>query len=191
MTARARRISAATGLAVAAIVAGSFSLGSPAAEPREVAEVVVTNLPDIQKVAGVVSIDRPIPGTQLVHLQALVAPVGRNETTSLVPAGLLNAAGYAEAALSLRGEVQSALHREGRVGVLLIPDQEPIVQSLIEAGEFQFPLETSAEALAGHRGYFASKTAERQVLGFPRYRVYFYNTTDKSAEVDLYAYLSN
>lgn len=182
---------ALAGFALATLgVLGVATWALPAAS-GEVAEVVVTNLPEIQKITGIVAVDRPIPGTQLVHLSALVAPVGRNETTSLVLAGTLNGAGYAEAALSLRGEVQSALHREGRVGVLLVPDQEPIVRTLLEAGELQFPLETSAEALREHRGYFASERGERLVLGFPRYRVYFYNTTDKSAEVDLYAYLSN
>lgn len=178
---------AGAGIVIAALV----GFAAPTAEPAEIAEVVVTNLPEIQKVAGTVSIDRPIPGTSLSQLSALVAPVAPTETTSLVLAGTLNATGYAEVALSLRGEVQTALHREGTIGVLLIPDQEPILRAFLEVGELQFPLEAKAEARRGRQGYFASPRPERLVLGFPRYRIYFYNTTDKSAEVDLYAYLSN
>lgn len=179
------------GLGTLLIPLVAFTLAARSAESGEIAEVVVTNLPEIQKVAGIVSIDRPIPGTALTQVSALVTPVARNETTSLVLAGVLNASGYAEVALSLRGEVQSTLHRDGTVGVLLLPDQESIVRVFLEAGELQFPLETSAEALRGRQGIFASARGERLVLGFPRYRVYFYNTTDKPAEVDLYAYLSN
>lgn len=186
-----RVVASLLGLGTLVTALAVFTLAARSAESAEIAEVVVTNLPDIQKVAGIVSIDRPIPGTALTQLSALVTPVARDETTSLVLAGVLNASGYAEVALSLRGEVQSALHRDGRVGVLLLPDQEPIVRAFLEAGELQFPLEASAAALRGRLGIFASSRGERLVLGFPRYRVYFYNTTDKPAEVDLYAYLSN
>ena len=38
--------------------------------------------------------------------------------------------------------------------------------------------------------YFAS-TANRVLIGFPRYRTYFYNTSDKTVTVNLYAYLTN
>jgi hypothetical protein len=53
-----------------------------------------------------------------------------------------------------------------------------------------FPLEIGAPLTQGT--YRMTATAqERFTLGFPRYRVRLYNTTDKTVSVNLYAYLTN
>ncbi len=47
-----------------------------------------------------------------------------------------------------------------------------------------------APSVSGASLYFASEP-QRFTVGFPRYRVLVYNTTDKTASVSLHAYLTN
>ncbi|MGD2113774.1 MAG: hypothetical protein PVG07_01900 [Acidobacteriota bacterium] len=158
---------------------------------ESVAPVEVVNFPQVQGVEGTVRLDRPIPQSQLVRLgDVVVSPVPRDDTTSLVEAGRIEAAGFTHVVLSLRGEVQGKLAREGRVGVVLLPDEEPVVRTFREVGRFHFPLEATARVRLSDRGYFAGEPV-RKPLAFPRYRVLFYNETDRSVAVDLYGYLTN
>jgi len=76
------------------------------------------------------------------------------------------------------------------VGVMLIPDEEPIVRALREDGRLQFPLEATAQVTPGESSFFASDPAARRVA-FPRYRIYLYNSSNKSVEANLYLYLTN
>jgi hypothetical protein len=153
-------------------------------------EVVVTNFPEIQKVAGKVSVAEPVPHSALVRrLDVVVPPVPRSATTGLVEAGTVDAAGFTHAVLGLRGEVQGNLLKEGTVGAVLVPDEEPVLAALREQGRYDFPVEVRAEVLKKDRGYFASGQP-RRVLGFPRYRVFLYNTSDRSVNADLYVYLT-
>jgi hypothetical protein len=98
--------------------------------------------------------------------------------------------GFTHVVLSLRGEVQGKLAREGSVGAILLPDEEPVVRTFQQAGQYQFPLEVASTVRTADRGYFASQPG-RHPLAFPSYRVLLYNETDRSVEADLYAYLTN
>ena len=153
-------------------------------------EVVVANFPEVQKVEGKVSVAEPIPHSALVRrLDVVVPPVPRSATTGLVEAGVVETAGFTHVVLGLRGEVQGNLLKEGTVGAVLVPDEEPVLQALREQGRYDFPVEIRAEVRKQDRGYFASDQP-RRVLGFPRYRVFLYNTADRSVDADLYVYLT-
>lgn len=160
-------------------------------DAQDVAPVEVVNLPSVQKVQGTVSVGEPIPQTRLVRFRnVVVSPVGRGDTTSLVEAGSVKTDGFTHVVLALRGEVQGKLAREGMVGAILLPEEEPVVRTFEQAGLYQFPLTVTATVRARDRGYFASEPA-RTELAFPSYRIFLYNETDRSVEVDLYAYLTN
>lgn len=153
-------------------------------------EVVVANFPEVQKVEGKVSVAEPVPHSALVRrLDVVVPPVLRSNTTGLVEAGVVDAAGFTHAVLGLRGEVQGNLLKEGAVGAVLVPDEDPVLEALREQGRYDFPVEVRAEVRKQDRGYFASDQP-RRVLGFPRYRVFLYNTSDRSVNADLYVYLT-
>jgi hypothetical protein len=158
---------------------------------EEVREVLVVNLPEVQQVRGSVSVDGPVPQTELVRLsEAIVAPVDPEETTALVSGGTVVAEGFVSVVLSLAGQVKAQFFQPGQVGAILIPDEQLTREAFDEAGQLLFPLRVEATAGAEGGAYFASEQPEFQ-LGFPRYRVYFYNTTDRPASVSLFAYLSN
>lgn len=189
-------------LAVAAVtaLAGALTLvlipaewtSSVSAAPTEGPErVLVTNFPEIQRVDGSVTVPEPVPQSALFRRRdVVVPPIDRSTTTQLVEAGTLDAAGFTHAVLSVRGEVQGNLVREGVVGLVLVPDEEPIVRALLEEGRFELALEVETRVLRTERGYFASGQP-RLALGFPRYRVYLYNSSDRSVEADVYVYLTS
>ncbi len=165
--------------------------GAPRISADTPSEVIVTNFPKVQKIEGSVSVAEPIPHAAFVRrLDVVVPPVARSATTGLVEAGVIDAAGFTHAVLGLRGDVQGNLLREGVVGAVLVPDEEPVLQALREQARYDFPVEVRAEVLKKDRGYFASGQP-RRVLGFPRYRVFLYNTSDRSVDADLYVYLTD
>ena len=57
-----------------------------------------------------------------------------------------------------------------------------------ERGVYHFPLEVAVDLTKKEQTDFS---VQRQyVLGFPRYKVYLYNSTDRTVDVDLYVYLT-
>jgi hypothetical protein len=150
--------------------------------------VFVTNFPDPHNVRGVVAVREPIPQTMLARRTELVPPGERLQVGALVAAAPLEAAGFQNVVLSLTGEVKGHVQRGGAVGVLLVPDQEEISKAFVDHGELQFPIEVQAAVAPGGSGRFHSEQPFYR-LGFPRYRVYFYNTTERTAEATVYAYL--
>lgn len=156
---------------------------------REGRPVYVTNLPEQWRVEGQVTIPRPIPHAITVVLKdVLVPPVARADTTRLVAGGNITTDGFSSVVLSLAGQLKDEHARPGSVGAILVPDDELFQHALDEQGQLLFPLEAVATSVAGRPAYFAS-TQPRLAVGFPRYRVLFYNTTDRTATVTLYAYL--
>lgn len=178
---------AATLGALLLVVQGS----APRTSAQDLDRVIVTNFPEVQRVAGSVRVGAPIPQSELVRrLEIVVPPVDRGAVTQLVEAEAVGAEGFTHAVLSLRGEVQGNLRRAGTVGAILVPDQEPVIRALLEEGRYEFPLEVQAAVALEGRGYFASEQP-RYALGFPRYRLFLYNTADRSVEADVYLYLTN
>ena len=157
---------------------------------QEIMEVLVTNFPDPQRVEGTVAVEGPIRNATLVTLSDItVSPVKPTDTTRLISGGSLLTDGFPYLVLSLSGHVKGTVHRPGTVGVILIPDEEPIIRAFDEEGQMQFPLEVTAPAVSGHSPYFASNPS-RFTLAFPKYRLFLYNTSDKTVSVTLYAYLT-
>lgn len=185
---RLRPLAVALALGVALLVV-QVPAHRPAAQDLD--RVIVTNFPDVQRVAGSVQVAAPIPQSELARrLDVIVPPVERAATTQLVEAEAVDAAGFTHVVLALRGEVQGNLTREGTAGAILVPDEEPVLRALLEEGRYEFPLEVQAAVDRAGRGHFASQQP-RYALGFPRYRLFLYNTADRSVEADVYVYLTN
>jgi len=170
----------------------ALALASGAAAPLPATEdVFVVNFPEVQRIEGTVALEAPPPQGRLVRLErTIVASVGPAETTALVEGGLLETDGFVSVVLSLTGQVRADRYRAGGVGAILIPDEEPMIQAFHEDGQVLFPLRVEAASSPAAGPWFGSPQ-QPYPLGFPRYRVYYYNTTDRPAVVTLFAYLTN
>ena len=156
-----------------------------------VRQVFVVNFPEVQKIEGTVEVEGPVRQSRLIKFEdVVVPPVERTETTRLVEAGFLETDGFPDVVLSLHGVVKGHVAREGTVGALLIPEERTIREAFDEQGMMHFFLETSAGGVSHRTPYFAS-TQPRFTIGFAKYRVLMYNTTDKTVSASLFAYLTN
>jgi hypothetical protein len=181
-----RRILLVSVLLAAAVLLFLFT---PSGEvvSQAIRQVFVTNFPEVQRVAGTVEVLEPVALAELVKFENItVPPVKRDDTTRLVEAGVLEAEGFPEVVLSLHGVVKGHVGRTGTVGALLIPDEESIQEAFFEQGMLHFFLETSATKTP----YFASNQPQYTVA-FARYRIFLYNTTDKTIAANLFVYLTN
>lgn len=174
-------------LVVSAAVVGWLLSPQGPAVAQELREVFVLNWPDVQRVTGEVTVEGPIQLASSTAIEDLiVGPVPRNRTTRLFDAGTLDVDGFGHVVLSLLGQTKGQVTQVGTVGVILVPDHETVLEAFFQRGEALFALTVEAPA-GGASPYFAS-TPHRAEVAFPRYRVFLWNATDKSAEVDLYAY---
>lgn len=185
------RTSIGSGVAVLAVALAILLWPGAAPNSQEQMEVTVLNFPELQKVNGRVEIEGPIKAAELAARRDItVAPVAVKDTNQWVEAGVLEADGYTHAVLSVAGTVQGTVTNAGFVGLILVPDQEVPVRALREKGQLLFPIELQTSAGRAGQPYFGSLPT-RYPLAFPRYRVFFYNTTDKTVSLDLFAYLTN
>jgi hypothetical protein len=158
---------------------------------QEIQAVLVTNFPELQKVEGTVQVEGIVRhGTAKRFREIAVSPAKPTDTRRLTPGGILETDGYTSMILGLAGEFQTMVPRPGTVGAILLPDEEPIVRVFQEEGQMEFPQEIQASAASAKSGYFSSEPG-KFTIGFPRYRIFFYNTTDRPVEVKLYVYLTN
>ena len=149
----------------------------------------VVNLPEVQKVDGDVKVTSPTPHSSLVEWsQRIVSPGTRAAPGDYVLVGSLDAAGFTNVVLSVHGRLGDRTFRAGEVGVVLLPDQEGIVEAFEDEAQWLFAVESIAAVSSQPSVHFSSPQTW-SVLGFPRYRVYAYNTSDRSVELDIYAYL--
>ena len=154
-------------------------------------KVEVTNFPSVQEISGAISVARPIPQTALVRLgEVIVPPVGPQETTALVDGGILSVEGFPAVTLSLMGRMQSAGFADGAVGVVLIPTETTVAEVFELTGRTDFDLRIAAPVRPQDGSYFSAQ-APRLPVGFSSYRVLYYNTSDHSATVHLFAYLTH
>lgn len=157
----------------------------------EVQEVLVRNFPETQEVKGTVRVSGPIGHSAFERREGvIVSPARRGEVTNLTAAGVLETEGFTAATLSLHGEVRDNLFDAGTVGAVLVPDEGPVLEAFREDGRIEFPLEVVA-ALEPQKGSRFSSEPTVRPVAFPRYRVYLYNGSNKSVEVNLYVYLTN
>ncbi len=177
----------------ALVVLAAVSLLVPVgtAVSRELADVFVTNFPAVQEVDGTVKVEGPIRNATLVRFEdIIVSPVRRSDTTRLIDGGVVVTDGYPYVVLSLAGQIKGEVTRPGSVGAILIPDESKVDNAFNERGYTMFPLEVESSVISGNTAYFDSQQP-RHVVGFPRYQIKLWNTTDKTVEVDLFAYLTN
>jgi hypothetical protein len=161
------------------------------AQSSQPLDVNVKNFPEKQEVKGSVSVEGSISHAKYFKKEGVVVPTSRrNELGELISAGTVETDGFTKVTMSLQGEIKSGSFTPGTVGVLLIPDEEPIVRSLREAKRVQFPIEGVARLKTGDPTFFESEQTQQRIA-FPRYRVYLYNTLNRSVEANVYLYLSN
>lgn len=115
-----------------------------------------------------------------------VTPVERDQTNQLIDGGEIDTDGFVRLVINMTGQPEGTVSRPGIVGAVLVPAVAPydfalrtlsILPAIIEVA---FPVETS-------KAFFMSKQLKFDV-GFPRYRVFFYNTTDAAIRVNFFAY---
>ena len=153
--------------------------------------VLVTNFPERQKIEGEVTVRGPIrQAEQVVLKDIVVSPVAPKDTQRLIQGGTISTDGFSHVVLSLAGQIKGEVVRPGSVGAILLPEEEPILRTFEEKGEMQFPLQVTASSVSGASPYFASDQPRFQI-GFPRYRVLLFNTSQKTVSVNLYAYLTD
>lgn len=158
---------------------------------QQVREVWIANFPSPQEIQGNVSIKEPIPSSKLFRREGIVVPpVPRHQTTSLISGGVIDTESFTHITLSLQGDVRGAQPREGHAGAVLVPDETPILRAFNEDSRFQFALEAIAPIIAAE-GAWIHSDSETLELAFPRYRIYFYNTSNRTVELNLYGYLKN
>lgn len=159
--------------------------------PQEVQPVQVTNFPDPQKISGVVTVDGTVRHALFQRFpETLVQPVEPSNTRHLVPGGTLVTDGFTSVAISLGGQLKLKAFKPGSIGALLIPEEEAVLRAFEEDGKLLFPLEVRADSGTASPPYFASTQGPLPVA-FPRYRIFYYNTSDRTAAVILYAYLTH
>lgn len=107
----------------------------------------------------------------------------------MVHAGTIETDGYTSILVNLQGEVRSDAFSPGTIGLLLIPDEKPILRTLRDAKRVQFPIECVVKTKSGDSVYFESEQLQQRI-SFSRYQLYFYNTSNKSVEANVYFYLS-
>jgi hypothetical protein len=131
----------------------------------------------------------PIDGSStLVGVKALSVPtVERSQTSMLVDAGTVDTEGYTTLILNLAGRLSGdAGFKGGTVGAILIPDIDPFDKAfqtlglLPESVEISVPVDRASP-------YFMARQVKFDV-GFPRYRVLVYNSTNQAATVSFFAY---
>jgi hypothetical protein len=180
---------------VAALVLAAAALLVIAVPVRAVADtvqsVLITNWPKIWTVNGAVSIDGPVKLAKGVAIRELVVPpVNPKDTVRLIQGATIETDGFTNMVLSLQGQIKGEVYRSGTVGVFLLPDEEAIVRVFDEKGTMQFAQEINAPGVSGASPYFAS-SQPKLPIAFSRYRTYFYNSSDKTVTVNLFAYLTN
>ncbi len=158
---------------------------------QEVIEVMVRNWPDSFKVKGPVEVvGGPLRRAALVQkLDLVVPPVGRGDLQRWFDAGTIETDGYPAVVLSLAGQQRGQQSRVGSVGAVLVPDADFVDQAYDEARLTMFALEVAVDGVGPTTPYFSAEQ-KRFVVGFSRYRVRLYNTTDKTVTANLYAYLT-
>ena len=156
--------------------------------PSAPSPVVVTNFPAVQAVSGRVSLDDPAPQTRFETRKAVVVTASLADTNHWTEAGAIDCAGFTFVTLSLGGSLKGA-GQAGTIGVVLLPDVSDVLEALRAYGAPQFPLRVDAAVPPAPSGLFSSESKTFRVA-FPRYRVFLYNTTPKSADAAVYALLS-
>jgi hypothetical protein len=151
---------------------------------------LVVNLDNPHPIVGTVSVEGTIRHADTVRVSDVVVPsANRDEPARWMDAGVVETSGFTHLALSIQGHVKGRVDQRGVIGVILIPDEEPILQALTE-GQIHLPLEVTADVTPAAASYF-NASEPRLPIAFPRYRIWAYNSTEESASVNVFLYLTN
>ena len=155
---------------------------------QELTQTFVVNLENPHPIVGDVAVSSPIPHSDMAAMvDVVVAPAERTQTSLWTEVGSITTEGFTSAVLSLHGQLRGSTSGGGVVAVVLVPEEENILRALAE-GEVHLELEATADPVQGDTMYFSGSRAALPIA-FPEYRVFLYNTPDRSASVDVYAYL--
>ncbi len=113
--------------------------------------------------------------------------IKRNDVTQLIDAGSIETDGFTELVFSFGGEFKEGVPASGTLGAILLPDEEIVDYLLRNEGHFAFPLEVKFDVTGLNSPVFLSQQQIARI-GFPRYRIYFYNETRSAATVSLFVY---
>ena len=177
-------------LVVAAVLL--FALG-PWGEvaSQAIRQVIVTNFPDLQHIDGEVEVRGPVRLSKLVVLENItVPPVQPTDNTRWIDGGVVITDGFPRVVLSLHGVVKGMVLRSGSVGAILVPNEQSIQEAFDEQGLVHFSLNVIANGVSSKTPYFASPQPVHTVA-FSEYKVWLYNSTDKTVTVSLFAYLTD
>lgn len=153
-------------------------------------EVLVTNLPNVVRVDGQVEVRGTVRHGSIVRRTGLVVPPAeRRRTSDLVEAEGMATDGFTDVTLSLHGAVRGTIGRPGEIGVILLPDETSVLEALREKGAYHFPIEVKV-SLNENVSEAPFSVQRRLPLGFPRYKVFLYNGTDRTVDLNVFAYLT-
>jgi hypothetical protein len=125
--------------------------------------------------------------TSLVGMKGIVVnQVDRSQTSMLVDAGSIDTDGYTSLVINIAGQTEATNSKAGIVGAVLIPDIPPYDYAFKTLGLLPAIIEVTVPVEIGQQ-YFVAKQTKFSV-GFPRYRVLFYNTGDATVRLAFFAY---
>jgi hypothetical protein len=152
-------------------------------------QVAVSNFPNVQRIEGEVTVAGLIRQAKLERrTDVIVTTVAREDVTDLIEAEPVSTDGFSQITVSLHGEARGAVGRDGSIGVILIPDEPSVQEMLNDYGIFHFPIEVQVGLV--RKGPAQFNVQQRFDLGFGRYRVFLYNSTDRTADVNAFLYLT-
>jgi len=183
---RAQPFIATLALAGALFASAGSVFAQEAAQP-----VTVINFPEVQKIEGRIGVEGTIlHASTFRKLEVVVTPGSPRESpVQMVDGGWLSTEGFTAALLSLQGELRGTLGQAGQIGAVLVPREKAITEVLDERGEILFPLEVTASLTQPKQDLFSAQS--HLSVAFPAYQIFFYNSTDKTAVVNLYVYLTH
>lgn len=184
------------GLILGCLLALSLLLlpGEPARAQRSqpAQEVEVVNFPQVQRVDGrvrvhgSVEVGQPVPAALATTAEVILEPTRGRSPAAMVFAGGIDSSGWRHAVLTLAGEAQGR-GGGGAVGAVLIPHTD-LASRAFEEERLLFPMEVVAEV--EESSLWVSSGQPEVRLGFPRYKVYLYNTSERTVAVTFSAYLT-
>lgn len=157
---------------------------------QELTRTFVVNLKDPHPIEGDVHVPTPIPHSDMASMiDVVVAPARRDEPGLWTDVGVIETDGFTSVVLGVHGQLRGSTAGRGAISLVLVPDEDTILQALAD-GEVHLELEARVDPVPADTLYFSGRS-DNLPIGFPSYRVFLYNTTERSASVNVFAYLVN
>jgi hypothetical protein len=119
--------------------------------------------------------------------QSVSPHIASTDTQRMLEVGTVETDGFSELRISIAGEFKEAVPRSGTVGAILVPDINPFIYLLEQEGKIVFATEVKVPVDGQSGAIFYSEAVPAKVA-FPAYRIYLYNDTTSSANVNVYVY---